>query len=147
MFRAYEYFREAAPGCGIPNVYRVTGLSRLEELARSIRETRFPCLAVEVGADGILNVLTAHTTESYHTFYVLDTVGDRPEDMDRIARIMQETFQMGEALIRRMRADASDITGPCYGLDAARVTYSSIGPVGMHCYGYGFSFTMTRDHE
>ena len=147
MFRAFEYFQKIAPECGISQVYRVTGLSRLEELIRNVRQTRYPCLAVEIGTDGLLNILSGRTNETYHTFYVLDSVGDRPEDMERIAQILDSTFRTGETLLRRMKVDSGDISAPCYGLNASRITYSPCGPVGMLCYGYAFNFTMTRDHE
>ena len=54
MFNAYKYIDGLASAQGWPKVYRVTGLPRMEELVADVRETEFPCVAVEIGADAIL---------------------------------------------------------------------------------------------
>lgn len=135
MFDACEYIRareEAKGEDGLP-VYRATGIARLEELVKSVRETRFPCIVVDCGVDGILNLSDNPSNRSYHTVHILDTTEANP---DRIFPILSAAFARGRALMREMVADRRDFIR----IDPASVRYSAIGPVGMQAYGYTFNF-------
>ena len=115
-------------------------------MLRDVRQTRFPCLVVDFGADGNLDLSRGISDRGYYTFYVLDSAGTERREVD-IFQILERMFRLGKAVTRMMRADSADISLPCYGLDSSSIGYNRIGPVGMQCYGYAFNYTMTRDHE
>lgn len=146
MFRAYDYFKAREAEIGLP-VYRVTGISKLEELVRDIRSTKFPCLVVDYGADGVLDIQDRHCNRGYYTFHLIDTMTGSVTDTGRIFSILDEMFIHGEAIIQRMAAQSYDSSMPCYGFDRQSIRYSRIGPIGMQAYGYTFNYNMIRDHE
>lgn len=150
MFDLYSYLKKVKdeiPELGIAEVYRVTGLSRLEELAKDVRQTRFPCLVVDLGVSGTINLSQGMCDSGYYSFTILDSAADAPSDPQRVYEILNQTFVQGKRVLRKMQDDSADICLPCYGLDVASVGYSSVGPVGLYGYGYSFGLVMTRDHE
>ena len=150
MFDLYSYLKRAKdeiPELETMEVYRVTGLARLEELAKDVRQTRFPCLVVDLGVSGTIDLSQGISDNGYYSFTVLDSAADGPADAQRIYEIMNRTFVQGKRMIRRMQDDSADIDKPCYGLDVSSIGYSPVGPIGLYGYGYSFGFVMTRDHE
>ena len=150
MFDLYSYLKKVKdeiPDLGISEVYRVSGLSRLDELVRDVRQTRFPCLVVELGVSGTIDLSQGTSDNGYYSFTVLDSAADAPADARRVYEMMNRAFCIGKRVLRRMQSDSTDIDRPCYGLDVSSVGYSPVGPVGMHGYGYSFGLVMTRDHE
>ena len=147
MFKAYEYFKEKEAGKtdGLP-VYRVTGLSKMEELVRNARDAVFPCLVVDYGVDGILDLDDRTRDQGYYTIHLLDSTSET----ERIFPVLDAMFERGKMIMRQMSADRwapGEPFGPCYGFKPATVRYSAIGPVGMLAYGYTFNYEMDRDHE
>lgn len=142
MFNAYEYFKAHADGL---EVYRVTGIARMEELLRDVREVKFPCIVVDYGVDGVLDLNDKSLNRSYHTVHILDT---SEADPDRIFPILRDTFERGRKLMRQMvanRYSAHREPGPCAGLDAATIRYSAVGPLGLQAYGHIFNFEMVDE--
>ena len=146
MFNAYRYINGLAPSQGWPKVYRVTGLSRMEELIADVRETEFPCVAVEIGNDGGLDMTTGLTTKGFYTFYVVDRL-ENINDMERLDGIFSAAFDMGMAILARMKSDSRDLGDPCYGFCPDEISYSRIVTAGMQACGYAFNVVINRDYE
>ena len=146
MFNAYKYIDGLASAQGWPKVYRVTGLSRMEELVADVRETEFPCVAVEIGADGGLNMTTGLTNRGFYTFYAIDRL-ESANDMERLEKIFAATFDTGMAILARMKRDSHDLGDPCYGFCPDEVSYSRIVTAGMQACGYAFNIVINREYE
>lgn len=142
MFDAYAYFKAHAAGL---EVYRVTGLARMEELVRDSRNVKFPCIVVDYGVDGMLDLNDRSLNRSYHTVHFLDTSDANP---DMIFPILSDTFERGRALMRQMAADRLSVSrdpGPCAGFDVSTIRYSAIGPLGMQAYGHTFNYEIVDE--
>lgn len=145
MFNAYKYIDLYARSQGWPKVYRITGLARMEELSDDVRNTQFPCVAVEIGADGNLDLSTGSCLRGYYTFYVLDRVAT-PSDMESMDSTLERTFAIGQAILTQMRRDM-DMGAPAAGFEPEQVSYSRVTTAGMCACGYAFNVMVCRDYE
>lgn len=148
MFDDYRYLKSRLDKFPeIKAIYRVRSRFSLDELVADVREVQFPCIAVEVNNDGILDLSAGIFDRSFHTFHVLlQTPTDRNPPADEIDATTAAGRRIGRQVMWQMKRESGDYKGACYGLDASNIQYSNIGPVGMQCYGCTFNFTMTRDH-
>lgn len=147
MFDAYTYLKSRLDHfVDINKVIRISGLSELEELTDDVRNNEFPCIAVDAGADGMLDISAGNFDRSFNTFYVLIRLPGTA-DADQRDAAMRQAAAIGREVLRMMQQDSYDFASPCYGFEANNIQYSRFGPVGLQCYGYAFNYVMARDHE
>lgn len=147
MFDAYTYLKSRLDRfADIRKVVRITGLSGLEELTDDIRNNEFPCIAVDAGADGTLDISAGNFDRSFNTFYVLIKLPGTANAAERDTAIRQAAT-IGRKILKMMQAESYDFATPCYGFEANNIQYSRFGPIGLQCYGYAFNYVMSRDHE
>ena len=145
MFDAYTYLNDRLDQFPeLKGVVRISGLSGLEELTDDIRAMQFPCVAVDIGTDGTLDLSTGSFVRSFHAFHVL-IQPDGVTDARQRQAALQDAFGIGKDILRRMQADSHDFEAPCYGLEVDNIQYSGFGPIGMGCYGYSFNFVIAKE--
>lgn len=143
MFNLYEYINSIYEDVEVlQKIYRISGISNIEEMLSDLRNNPSCCVMVKDGGDGRLNLRAKRLNTAYHTFYVFT----RAKINDSSSRLAAKRLSMhaGIRLIDRMRADSEDFSQPAYGLNDASVDYSEFGPVGQNYYGYAFSFTVEQ---
>lgn len=143
MFDLYNYLKtkqsEASYAKGI---YICTGSAMLEELTQNVRDTLFPCIVVEVGDDGWLDMLTSDTSVSVVTFFLLESKTDAAAS--HIRDILLRTKSEGKKIIRQMRSEASEYGAECFGIDFSHINYFKVGPLALNSYGYCFNLTINE---
>lgn len=145
MFDAYIYLKERLDRFPeLKEVARISGLSGLEELIDDVRAAEFPCVAVDIGTDGTLDLSTGNFDRSFHAFHVLIQL-DGVTDALKRQTALQDAFGIGKRILRLMQADSHDFHAPCYGFEADNIQYSGFGPIGMGCYGYSFNFVIAKE--
>lgn len=128
----------------LKQVVRISGLSGLEELTDDVRAAQFPCIAVDIGADGTLDWSAGRLDRSFHAFHVLIQLDGVTDAVHRKAAL-QQAFDIGKRILRQIQADSHEYGTPCYGFEASDIRYSSFGPIGFQCYGYSFNFAVSRE--
>lgn len=126
----------------IKGVYLCTGSSSMEGLLDDVRNTQFPCLMVEVGDDGYLNVLDSCDDTRTLTFYVLDS-NPIATAID-IRDILYDAKRKGLSLLKQMRLNGVDFGSEWFGVNFSRVNYFKVGPLGCGSYGYCFNLTIVE---
>jgi hypothetical protein len=144
MFNAYEYLSSISPDIPeILKVYKVSGLSSLEEMLSDIRNNPQCCLCVRDAGDGFLDLKTRRLDSAYHTFYVM--VKAETNNHDSRLQAKRSAMKTCIKLMDRAKKDSNDFGDPVYGLDFSKIDYSEIGPLGSNYYGYSFGYSI--DHE
>lgn len=147
MFRLYNFLESVRPELPeVKKIYRVRGLASLDDLLNGIREgILLPGIAADAGFEGVLDIEDKFDDKSYHTFHVLlqCEVGS---SMEQIDKALQEAYQIGRKVVLLMRRLSGEPDEPCYGFDAASISYSTFGPIGMQCYGCTFNVIYNNDH-
>lgn len=144
MVDLYQYLKEAIV-CDpyIKTIYVCTGLSRMEELLQNARDIQMPCILVDVGVDGTLDLADKQCLKTFQSFYVLENFAQA--DAGKIAAILERTKQSGLSIVASMAAQSRTPDDVCYGFDTANIGFSAVGPVGAYCYGYAFNLTFCYD--
>lgn len=146
MIDLYTYLSELADDDDyIKGVYLCSGLSDMEGLLDDVRNTKFPCVMVEVGDDGFLNILDSCNDTRALTFYLLESnsMATAIEIRDILARAKRK----GLSLLRQMRLDGIDFGSQWFGVDFQRVNYSKVKLSGCSSYGYCFTLRFTEYGE
>lgn len=144
MFNLYEYLltiRTQLPDCGI---YRISGLSELDEFLQNLRNIKFPAVLVEDTSDGFLDLSQGSMSNGYYSFWVVQKA--RLNDSDSRIKAKQESMAFAMKIIKKMVEDSREFDSPVYGLDRSRIDYSQVGPIGGNCYGYNFN-PVIRDEK
>lgn len=143
MFDLYEYLTEHLAGDDyVKAIYRCTGLYRMEELLSDIRSNEFPCVMVEIGSDGWIDMRDANNTSSIQTFYVL---GDcRDHKIEEIKETLSQTMAKGRLILDQMIENSSQYGSPCFGIDFSKINFMKVGPLGIGSYGYGFTLNIVE---
>lgn len=140
MFNLYEYLSEKIAGDAYFNgIYKCTGLSTMEGMVDNVRTTAWPCIMVEVGDEGFIDMTTSLNDTRTCTFFILEK--NASATSGQIGEMIARAKAKGVELLRQMRSDASNYGDKCFGIDFSKIDYMKIGPVGMSSYGYMFTFT------
>lgn len=140
MFDLYDYLSEKIVGDDYAKaIYKCTGLSIMEGLLENVRTTKWPCIMVEVGDEGFLNMSTSIGDTRTCTFFILEK-GDNAS-ADQIGEMIGRAKSKGVDLLCQMRVDATNYGDSCFGIDFSKIDYMKVGPVGLASYGYMFTFT------
>lgn len=126
----------------IKGIYLCTGLSDMEGVLDDVRNTKFPCVMVEVGDEGYLNVLDSCNDTRTLVFYVLDS--NPIATASDICDILSHTKAKGLSLLKQMRADGVDFGSEWFGVDFERVNYFRVKLSGCSSYGYYFTLRITE---
>lgn len=144
MFQAYEYFTTIAPDVPeIKKVYRVSGISALEEVLTDVRNNPDCCLVVRDSGDGFLDLKDKKLDDAYHTLYIM--VESKLNDHDSRMLAKRMAMATGIKLFERMKEDAVEFGQPAFGLNDSKIQYNEIGPIGgRYYYGYTFGYSMNN---
>lgn len=150
MFDPYSYLCSRLgqineSGHDIKRVVRISGLSQLEELTADVRGNAYPCVAVDMGADGNLDFSAGTCDTTFNSVYVLIDL-EAQSTAEQQYEVLQRAKQIGLTIIRTLISDSHELSAPCYGLKSDHITYSCFGPIGLQCYGYVFNFVISNDN-
>ena len=128
-----------------PRFFRISGISQLEELLSSLPQAHTPALLVENNTDG--RVGDANRSDNfldipYHVFYVI--LKASINDHDAIQQAKRESKRIGFKILGRMLHDRRHYAHGLVMLNFDSIAYQSVGPLGDHCYGTMFSFTVSN---
>lgn len=143
MFHLYEYLNNVYQDVEVlQKIYRISGISNIEEMLSDLRNNPACCLMVKDSGDGKLNLRDRRLNTAFHTFYVFT----RAKVNDTESRVAAKRLSMhaGLRLLDRMREDADEFGSAAFGFNDQNIDYSEIGPIGQNYYGYGFSFTVEQ---
>lgn len=145
MFNLYEYLKTIKSDLtATDDVYKASGISKMEELLGSLRNSP-KCVAVaRDSGDGYLNFKDRRLDTGYHLFYML--VRAKVTDHTAVLQAKREAMSAGIELLERMKQDSTDFGDPTYGVDLSRVDYSEIGPIAGY-FGYSFSFLVEQSFQ
>lgn len=142
---AYDFLNEHIQKLPyIRKITRINGLTALEGLTDDVRNNDFPCIAVDNGCDGALDLTSGLTDRRYHTFYVLVKI-EPTEDVNTKSLHLEFAKTTGIKVLGLMKNASVDLSDPFYGLDLSTIQYSRFGPIGFGCYGYAFNYTVNCD--
>lgn len=144
MTNVIDFIRSILPKLdGISDVVMVTGLSALDGLKEDIRNNKFPCIAVDEGGDGTLDISAGVCDKSFNTFFVLHQVAPSAKSVDKDI-IYRQAKSTGKSILFEMLRASRDLDDPMYGFSATDISYTKIGS-GFSCIGYAFNFILVRD--
>lgn len=123
-------------------VYPCTGLSSMEGLVEDIRKTIFPCVMVEIGDEGWLDMLAADNSQRDLVFYILEKKDNAT--VNDIREMLVRTKAKGYKILREMRAKGREYGDLCYGIDFSRINFMKVGPLAFSAYGYCFTLTINE---
>ncbi len=148
MFGTYSYLKaklEAEQLFDIKEIYRVRGIASLDEMLNEIRNgIKYPCVAVDMGFEGKLDLADKQYDKSYHTMHILTGI-PTVNNVDEIDTLILDAYKLGRKILDQMSAECQYPKQPAFGFDAKDIHYSAIGPVGMQCYGVTFDFVSRND--
>lgn len=145
MFNQYSYLSGIlASFPEIKGIYRVSGLSGMEEAMQNLRTLTPLMLFSEDDADGFLDLEDGNFDNGFHTFSIVD-VAKLGDSADRV-RALNACMAAALKILKRMIADSKDFGDPVYGFDRSRVDYQRIGPLLNNTYGYMFSYTLRNEN-
>lgn len=142
MFLAYEYLSTIYSRVNLLAIYRVSGLSSMEELLSQLGKVPDNCILVKDSGDGYLDLEDKRLDTGYHLFYIMH----HAKANDHASRLAAKRNSMlkGVQLLDQVKKDSVEFGDQAYGFAAKRVDYSEIGPIGQNYYGYSFGFTVEQ---
>lgn len=152
IFNLYRYLNECKksnrpPMRDVMDVYQSRGWNHLDGIMSNVGSSKFPCITADVGCSGVIALEPGFCNKQHHSFNVLIQVSARDDERGDLDSVFETALSIGLKVLRMMSSESQMLNDKCYGFNDSGINYDRIGPVGTGCYGYSFSFTMTRDDE
>lgn len=123
--------------------FRVSGLTRLEELLFNLPEASFPAVIVENNQNGSLGDRSPSDNFIDIPYYEFSVI-QRTEfnDHDAIESAKEQCKAIGMKIISRMIRDKRYMANGLTFLDVNSINYLTFGPIADHTFGVSFAFTV-----
>lgn len=142
MFNLADYLETILPEIPeVKTIYKVSDISKLEEMLGDIRNTPDCCVIVRETGDGYLNLKDRLLDSGYHNFFVFVMPKNKTSEARHEAK--KEAMSRGVKILKKMKADSNDFGDPAYGTDFSKIDYMGWGPIGQGYHGYSF-FLLTE---